>query len=261
MQTNRLAALALTTIAAVSLTACGDDGGTSSSGAELVKADTLTVCSDIPYAPFEVVDETTDSGYSGFDMDIVAEIAERLDLELEVKDSGFDGLQSGLALNSGECDLVASALTITEDRAKNLAFTDAYYDSKQSLLVPVGSEIATLADLDGAKVGVQKDTTGKTYAEENADGAEIVSLPDDPAMFQALQAGQVDALLQDLPVNLVHTEDGKFTIVETYDTAEQYGLAAKKGNDQLVDDVNGALEDMRGDGSYDELYAKYFEVE
>lgn len=261
MFTQRLTCLAVAAATAFTLAACSDEGGTSSSGADLVKADTLTVCSDIPYAPFEIVDDTTDSGYSGFDMDIVAEIADRLDLELAVKDSGFDGLQSGLALNSGECDLVASALTITEDRAKNLAFSDPYYDSKQSLLVPTDSDIADIGDLDGTQVGVQKDTTGKTYAEENATGAEIVSLPDDPAMFQALKAGQVDALLQDLPVNLTHTTDGEFTIVETYETDEQYGLAAKLDNDQLVEDINGALADMRDDGTYDELYAKYFEVE
>ncbi len=80
-------------------------------------------------------------------------------------------------------------------------------------------------------------------------------------MFQAIKAGQVDALLQDLPVNLDHTKDGKFKVVETYDTDEQYGLAIKKGNSQLVEDVNGALEEMHKDGTYDEIYNKYFEVE
>lgn len=262
MNTKRLPALAVATLAALALSSCGsDDSGTTSTGADVIKEGTLTVCSDIPYEPFEFVDESTESGYSGFDMEIVAEIAERLDLELAVQDSGFDGLASGLALNSQTCDLVASAMTITDERKKNLDFSDPYYDSKQSLLVAAGSDIASIDDLDGVKVGVQKDTTGKSYADENADGAEIVTLPDDPAMFQALKAGQVDALLQDLPVNLTHTTDGTYKIVETYETDEQYGLAIKKGNSQLLEDVNGALADMREDGSYDELYAKYFDVE
>ncbi len=131
-------------------------------------------------------------------------------------------------------------MTITDDRKKNLDFSDGYYDSKQSLLVPVDSKIASIADLKGVKVGVQQGTTGKTYTEENAKGAEVVTFPSDAEMFQALKAGQVEALLQDLPVNLDHTTDGQFKVVETYDTDEQYGLAIKKGNSQLVEDVDGA---------------------
>ena len=115
---------------------------------ELERASTTSRPTDhrrIPYEPFEFVDESTESGYSGFDMEIVAEIAERLDLELAVQDSGFDGLASGLALNSQSCDLVASAMTITDDRKKNLDFSDPYYDSKQSLLVASDSDYVPLA--------------------------------------------------------------------------------------------------------------------
>jgi len=262
MQMSRLTTLTVSALAGLALTACGSDsGGTTESGADVVKEGTLSVCSDVPYPPFEDFDESSESGFKGFDIDIVSEVAERLDLELEVKDSSFDALQSGQALNAGQCDLAASAMTITEDREKNLDFSEGYYDSKQSLLVPAGSDIKAIGDLDGKKVGVQKSTTGKTYAEENATGAELVEFPSDAEMFQAIKAGQVDALLQDLPVNLDHTKDGKYEVVETYETDEQYGLAMKKGNDQLVDDVNGALEEMREDGTYEEIYNKYFEVE
>lgn len=262
MQKSRGFAVALTALATFALTACGsDDSGKTSSGAEVVKEGTLTVCSDVPYPPFEDFDKTSDLGFKGFDVDIVTEVAERLDLELTIKDSSFDALQSGQSLNAGQCDLVASAMTINDDRKKNLDFSDGYYDSKQSLLVPAGSDIAGIDDLDGVKIGVQQGTTGKAYAEENADGAQIVTFPSDAEMFQAIKAGQVEALLQDLPVNLDHTSDDKFEVVETYETDESYGLAIKKGNTQLVDDVNGALEDMREDGTYEEIYNKYFEVE
>lgn len=262
MQTSRLSALALTAVTALTLSACGsDDGGTTDSGADLVKDGTLTVCSDVPYAPFEDFDKTSPTGFKGFDVDVVSEVAERMELEIAIQDSAFDPLQNGQALNAGQCDLAASAMTITDDRKKNLDFSDGYYDSKQSLLVPNGSEIAVIGDLDGKKVGVQKGTTGEAYTNENADGAEVVVLPGDAEMFQALQAGQVDALLQDLPVNLGHTTDGKFAVVETYETDEQYGFAIKKGNDALVDDVNEALDAMREDGTYDTIYNKYFEVE
>ncbi|TIC88587.1 amino acid ABC transporter substrate-binding protein [Nocardioides sp. GY 10113] len=259
MHKPRIAALALTTIAALALGACGsDDGETTDSGAELINAGTLTVCSDVPYPPFEDFDEDSDSGFKGFDVDIVTEIAARLDLELVIQDSSFDALQSGQALNAGQCDLVASAMTITEDRAKNLDFSEGYYDSEQSLLVPAGSDIASIGDLDGKKVGVQQGTTGKAYAEENASGAEIITFPSDAEMFQAIKADQVDALLQDLPVNIEHTRTDKFEVVEKFATDEQYGFAMKKGNSGLVDEVDGALDDMRGDGTYDDIYNKYF---
>lgn len=262
MKTSRLSTLALSAVAALALGACGsDDSGTTDSGADVVKAGTLSVCSDVPYPPFEDFDESSDSGYKGFDIDIVSEIADRLELDLAIQDSSFDALQSGQSLNAGSCDLVASAMTITDEREENLDFSDGYYDSKQSLLVPADSDIAGIGDLDGVKVGVQQGTTGKTYTEENATGAEIVTFPSDAEMFQAIKAGQVEALLQDLPVNLDHATDGEYKVVETYETDEQYGFAIKQGNTQLVEDVNEALTEMRDDGTYDEIYNKYFEVE
>ncbi len=252
----------------LSLAACGsDDGGdagegtAAGSGLDLVSEGTLTVCSDVPYPPFEDFDQSSPSGYTGFDIDIVQAIAEGLELDLAVKDSSFDALQSGLALNAGECDIAASAMTITEERAENLAFSDGYYDSKQSLLVPEGSDITGIGDLEGKRVGVQQGTTGEAYTKENAAGAQIISFPSDAEMFQAVQAGQVDALLQDLPVNLGHTAGGDFALVEEYSTDETYGLAMKKGNDGLVEAVNEQLAELRDSGEYDELYNKYFSEE
>lgn len=269
MNTRPLFAAAATAGLILSLAACGSeespdaDNGDSSPAAEaadlgLVSEGTLTVCSDVPYPPFEDFDESSPSGFSGFDIDIVQAVADGLGAELAVKDSAFDGLQSGLSLNAGECDLVASAMTITEDRAKNLDFSDGYYDSLQSLLVPSDSDIAAIADLEGKRVAVQQGTTGEAYAKENAEGAELVAFPSNAEIYQALLAGQVDAALQDLPVNVDNAKKGDFTIVEEYDTDETYGLAMKKGNDALVDAVNEQLTALRDSGDYDELYAKYF---
>jgi polar amino acid transport system substrate-binding protein len=253
-------------VLAATLTGCGSDsgdgGGTSGSGSsdgsdlQTIEAGSLKVCSDIPYKPFDILEGDT---FTGFDGDLVNEIAKGLDLKLQVQDSGFDGLQSGLALNSGQCDLVASAMTITEERKKNLDFTEGYYASEQSLLVPAGSDIASIDDLAGKRVGVQQGTTGKSYTEDNAPSdAEIVSFPSDAEMFNAIKAKQVDALLQDLPVNVAHAQDGEFQIVEKYDTGEQYGFAVKKDNTALLDAVNQQLQKMRDDGTYDEIYNKYF---
>jgi polar amino acid transport system substrate-binding protein len=257
--------LGLTAAAAtLLLAACGSSSnasdGSSGSGNKfsLVSPGTLTVCSDVPYAPFEDFDKTSPTGFKGFDIDIDSQIAKGLHLKLKVLDEDFDGLQSGLTLNAGTCDMVSSALTITPDRVKHLQFSDGYYDSKQSLLVPDGSSITSIDDLKGKKVGVQKGTTGKDYANEHATGASIVDFPSDAEEFQALKAGQVDALLQDLPVNLTHQQAGGYKVVQTYDTGEKYGLAVKKGNTDLIAAVNAVLGKMRSDGTYDTLYNKYF---
>ena len=264
-------ALVSTLALATVLTACGSDDGDSDaagdggssddSGLTTVSSGTLTVCSDVPDPPVEYFDDPSESGFTGFDIDIVQAIADGLELELAVKDSSFDALQSGQALNANQCDIAASAMTITEERQAALDFSDGYYDSQQSLLVAEDSDIASIDDLDGVKVGVQQGTTGKVYAEENATGAELVSFPSDAEMFQAIKAGQVEALLQDLPVNINHQDQGGFTVVETYSTDESYGLAMKKGNTALVEAVNEQLSEMRDDGTYDEIYNTYFATE
>ena len=246
---------------AVALAGCGSSGGSGDKSAEsidLVKSGTLTVCSDVPYAPFEDFDKSSTTGFKGFDVDMVSNIAHDMGVKLAIKDSDFDALQSGLLLNSGQCDMGASAMTITPERAKRLAFSDPYYNSEQSLLVPVGSSIKSIDDLNGKTLGVQKGTTGEAYAQEHVKGAKIVSMKDDGTEFQALKAGTVDALLQDLPVNLTHTADGQYAIVQKYDTGEQYGFAFKKTNTALVDDVNKDLKKMKDDGAYKKLYDKYF---
>jgi polar amino acid transport system substrate-binding protein len=230
---------------------------------ELVNEGTLTICSDIPYPPFEFEDSSAPSGYSGFDIDLVQEIADRLDLELEVLEVGFDGLQSGATLAAGQCDLAASAMTITEDRAENLNFSDPYYDSLQSLVVPADSDVTSLEDLAGQSLGVQRGTTGAMFAQENApEDTEIVEFSSGPDLFTAMQAGQVAAGLQDLPVNIERVEqDDEFQIVAEFDTGEQYGFAAALGNDALTDAVNATLQEMRDDGTYDEIYDRYFSVD
>ena len=259
---NVFKALALTSVLGLALTACGSSGSDDKSGAsnglDLISSGTLTVCSDVPYPPFEDFDKSSATGFKGFDVDVISKVASGLGVKLKIKDSSFDALQSGQSLNAGQCDLVASAMTITDDRKKALDFSDGYYDSEQSLLVPTGSSIKAIGDLSGKKVGVQQGTTGKSYAEKNAKGAKIVTFPSDAEMFAAIKAGQVDALLQDLPVNLDHTKDGKYAVVEKYSTDEQYGFAMKKGNTQLVDAVNEQLKTLNSNGEYKKIYDSYF---
>ncbi len=228
---------------------------------KLVEAGVLTVCSDVPYPPFETEDATSPIGYGGFDVEIASAIATKLGLTLKVIDVDFDALQSGTVLVAGQCDMGASAITITEERKANLDFSAAYYDSLQSLLVKSDSGITNLAGLAGKKIGVQKGTTGKSYAEKNAPkDAEVVEFPSDGELWPALQAKQIDAILQDQPVNHEHEKaDATYKIVETYKTDEQYGFALAKGkNPALLAAFDAQLATMRTDGTYDTIYKKYF---
>lgn len=267
-------ALALTAALALTLAACGgeeavedttDDtteaAADDAADLDLVAADTLTVCSEVPYEPFEFEDPDAPSGYSGFDIDLMQEIADRNDLELVVVNTGFEGLTSGAEMAAGTCDVAASAITITEERAANVDFTEPYYSAIQSLLVPVDADIASIDDLvEGVTVGVQSGTTGAAYAEENVPGAEIRSYEGGGELFTALEAGQIEAILQDEPVNANRADqDDNVEVVETYDTGEDYGFALQQDRgDGLLALLNGTLDELRDDGFYEELFDTYF---
>lgn len=273
MSARSIRTAALAAGAALILAACGggdgDDeapagdtgaGGDAAAEFDLVADGTLTACSEVPYPPFEVEDSDAPSGYSGFDIDLLQAIADNLGLELAVADVSFDALQSGTTLVAGQCDVGASAITITEERKANLDFSDPYYDSLQSLLVPADSDIEGIEDLADKNVAVQQGTTGQAYAEENAPEANLSDFPGDGEMWPALQAGQVDAILQDLPVNVEHAKaDENYVIVEEFDTGEQYGFALAKGEKpELLEAINTELQNLRDDGTYQEIYDSYF---
>ncbi|MEV4736121.1 MULTISPECIES: basic amino acid ABC transporter substrate-binding protein [unclassified Microbacterium] len=262
---NIIAGIALAATATLALAGCAGGSGGSGGGDGaaddpygLVEAGKLTVCSDIPYPPFEF--EGDDGEYTGFDIDLLDAIAKKLDLELSVQDVGFDALQSGTTLAAGQCDIGASAMTITDERKANIDFSDPYYDSLQSLLVRTDSGIESIDDLSGKNVGVQQGTTGEAYANANATGAQIVQYPSDGELWPAMQAGQIDAILQDQPVNLEHEKaDSAYKIVEEYNTDESYGFAFAKGEKaELLDAVNGALTELRDSGDYQKIYDTYF---
>ena len=247
--------------------ACGDDDDDNAddtstdddSGGAAEERGTLAVCSDTPYEPFEFEDPETGE-QTGFDIEVIREVADRMGDDIEVTDQPFEGIW--LAPQAGTCDIVASAMTINPERAENALFSDPYFDAEQSLLVLVENEetFATLEDLAGETIGVQSGTTGETYANENKpDGATVQGFDDSSAMFLAMESGEVSALLQDLPVNGYRaTQDDSFVVVETYPTDEQYGFAASLDNTDLIDQVNEQLTAMRDDGTYDEIYAEWF---
>jgi polar amino acid transport system substrate-binding protein len=226
---------------------------------DLIADGKLTVCTDAPYEPFEFQDEAGE--WTGFDMDLMREIAALIgDLELEVTVQPFDGIW--LAPQAGTCDIVASAMTITEERAANTLFTDGYFDADQSLLVRAADADTydSLESLAGKSIGVQTGTTGADYANENKpEGATIIEYEDAAAMFLALESGEVDALLQDLPVNAERALKNPDNVLSaTFSTGEQYGFAVSPSNAGLAEAVNEALATLRDNGGYDEIYGTYF---
>jgi polar amino acid transport system substrate-binding protein len=262
---------------ALALTACGDDGNgddvaepdgdddrvniAEDAELSLVSDGVLTVCTEAPYEPFEFEDPDHPTGYAGFDMELMYEIAQLAQLDMEVVNTGFDALTSGAAMTAGTCDVAASAITILPEREENVDFTDEYYESLQSLLVPEDSEIGSLDDLtEGVTVGVQSGTTGEDYANENVPGASIQAFEGGGDLVTALAAGSIDAILQDLPRNeAVQEQDDRFQVVEEYDTDEVYGFALQQDrDDDLLDVLNRGLQELRDNGSYDELFEQYF---
>jgi polar amino acid transport system substrate-binding protein len=253
-------------IAALSLVvaACGgssDSSDTTTAGGgalELVKAGALTVCSDAPYEPFEF--QAEDGTWTGFDMDVMRKIAESNELELEVTVQPFDGIW--LAPAAGKCDVVASAMTITEERTQAADFTDSYFDAFQSLLVrKADAETYTsLESLAGKTIAVQTGTTGESYAKENAKESKIQSFDEASAMFLALESNQVDAVLQDYLINKERADKQGTSAVSAKfeESPEQYGFAVEKGNTALLQILNKGIKDLRDSGEYDTIYNKYF---
>lgn len=243
-------------------TTAAAEGGASINVADLglIADGKLTVCTDAPYPPFEFQDDTTKE-WTGFDMDLVREMAAGVGngLELAVTVQPFDGIW--LAPKAKTCDMVASAMTITDERKANALFTDGYFDADQSLLVRADDKATytTLESLKGKTIAVQTGTTGETYAQENAKDSTLKSFDEPAAMFLALEGKQVDAILQDLPVNAERAlKDDKTALTATFATGEQYGFAVAQDNTALADVLNARIGELKSNGKYDEIYGKYF---
>jgi polar amino acid transport system substrate-binding protein len=193
-------------------------------------------------------------------MDIMRKIAESNDLELEVSVQPFDGIW--LAPAAGKCDVVASSMTITEERAQAADFTDTYFDAFQSLLVRKADAetYTTLESLKGKTIAVQTGTTGESYAKANATDSKIQSFDEASAMFLALESNQVDAVLQDYLINKERADKQGTSAVSAKfeESPEEYGFAVEKGNTTLLQILKKGIKDLRDSGDYDTIYNKYF---
>ena len=256
---------ALFLFAGTALAACGDDddddgggGGTETTAAaelDLVKDGTLTIASDIPYPPFEQGDPPD---YEGFDIDLINDVAERLGLDVAVKDLPFDALLTGQG--SGRYDVAIAATTITPAREKKVDFSDPYFNAEQSLLVRKDGDIKSIDDVTSDTIiGAQDTTTGETYANENTE-ADVRPFQEIDDAYQALENGQVDAVMNDLPsTDSVVKDNPDLEVVDTFDTREEYGIILFEDQDSLREQINEALQEIKDDGTLNELYREWFQ--
>ena len=261
---TRILAATTATAGLVLVAACtsSDDGGsgskTAAGGVELAKGGQLTTCTHLPYPPFQ---SEIDGKVQGFDVSLIDLVAKDLGVKQKVLDTPFENFKTGAFLNSGDCDLAAAGMTITEERKKNVDFSDPYFDATQALLVAKGSGISSLADAKAKKVklGAQAQTTGEDYVKSQ--GFDPVSFESSDAVLNGLRSGQVKAVVIDYPVVQGWLKDkanaDAFQVADNINTGEQYGFTVKKGNTKLLAAVNKALADAKADGTYKKLYEKW----
>jgi polar amino acid transport system substrate-binding protein len=257
--TTATAGLVLVAVSGCTSTDSGGSGSkTAAGGVKLVKAGQLTTCTHLPYPPFQ---SEIDGKVQGFDVSLIDLVAKDLGVKQKVLDTPFENFKTGAFLNSGDCDLAAAGMTITEERKKNVDFSDPYFDATQALLVAKGSGISSLADAKAKKVqlGAQAQTTGEDYVK--GQGFDPVSFESSDAVLNGLRSGQVKAVVIDYPVvqgwlkNKANAE--AFQVADNINTGEQYGFTVKKGNTKLLAAVNKALADAKADGTYKKLYEKW----
>lgn len=252
MSKKVLALIVLTAFAlALGLAGCG-----SQQPAEQAKV--LKVGMDAAFAPFEFQDDKS-KDYTGFDVDLINAIGKQMGYEVKIQNTGFDGLIP--ALEAGNIDVIISAMTITEERAKKVNFSKPYYKSGLSIVVKSDNNtIKGFKDLEGKQIAVQIGSTGAVEAKKIKD-AKIREFNTVPEAFLELKAGGVDAVVNDLPVNDYYiaksgAKDAK--LVGDLLTAEDYGIATTKKNAELAQKIDKALEELKTNGEYAKIFEKWF---
>ena len=239
-----------------------DDGGatetTSASGDfETIEEGVLTVGTDAPYPPF-LIGTPGDPNFTGYEIELFNAIAEKIGYpDPQYSNTNFATVFRDTA--NGLFDISVVSSTILPERERVVDFTDPHYEAQQALLVPEGSDIASVDDLDGAIVGAQDGTTGEAYANDKTGASEVRGFPQGPDAITALTTGQVDATIIDQPVAVDAVEkQGGMEVAEEIQTNELYGFPVAPDNDGLREAVNTALQELKDDGTVEELYEKYF---
>ena len=223
-----------------------------------VNAGKLTMSTNAAFPPYEM---TTDNGdFEGIDIEVADAIAKKLGLELQVDDMDFDAAL--LAAQNGKSDMVMAGVTVTDERLKVMDFSDTYAEGIQSIIVPEDSDIATVDDLSGKAIGTQRGTTGYLYCTDDFGEDNVIAYDDGLTAVQALNNGQVDAVVIDnAPAQEFVAANPGLKILDTAYAQEDYAIGVAKGNTQLLDAINGALEELQADGTLQAIVDKYITAE
>ena len=270
-------AAAAVSAAALALTACGGSASTASSAASSVAASSeaaststaaaelttveagkLTMATNAAFPPYEM---TTDAGaFEGIDIDTAQAIADKLGLELQIDDMDFDAAL--LSVQQGKADIAMAGVTVTDERKNVMDFSDSYATGIQSIIVPEGSDIASPDDLAGKMIGTQRGTTGYIYCSDDFGDDAVVAYDDGLTAVQALNNGQVDAVVIDnAPAKEFVAANPGLVLLDTSYAEEDYAIGMAKGNTALEDAVNAALEELKADGTLQSIVDKYITAE
>ncbi len=248
------------------LAGCGNDSTDADQPADDSSATTelttvtpgkLTMSTNAAFPPYEYTD---DNGQPvGIDIDIATAIADKLGLELQVDDMDFDAAL--LAAQQGKSDIVMAGVTVTEDRQAVMDFSDTYATGVQVVIVPEGSDV-TLDNLGDQKIGTQRGTTGNIFCTDDYGDEHVVAYDNGITAVQALQNGQVDCVVIDkAPAQAFVKANPGLTILDTEYVTEDYAIGMAKGNTALLDAVNGALKELKADGTIQGILDKYITAE
>ena len=265
-------AAAAVSVAALALTACGgssastassvassaassEAASTSAAAGELttVEAGKLTMATNATFPPYEM---TTDAGeFEGIDIETAQAIADKLGLELQIDDMDFDAAL--LSVQQGKADIVMAGVTVTDERKAVMDFSDSYATGIQSIIVPNDSDIASPDDLAGKKIGTQRGTTGYIYCSDDFGEDSVVAYDSGLTAVQALNNGQVDAVVIDnAPATEYVAANPGLKVLDTSYAEEDYAIGMAKGS-ALEDAVNKALEELKADGTLQAIVDKY----
>lgn len=279
---KKVLALTMAALMAASLTACGG-GAKETTAADTTAADAadttaaekteetsaeaagteaaggvLVMATNAEFPPYEFHDG---GEIVGIDAEIAKAIADELGMELEIEDIAFDSIIP--EITSGKADMGLAGMTVTEDRKQSVDFTDTYAKASQKIIVKEDSAIASPDDLTGVIVGVQQGTTGDIYVSDlEADGTTVERYNKGFEAVQALSQGKIDAVVIDgEPAKTFVAQTEGLKVLEESFTDEEYAIAVKKGNTELLEKINGALKTLKDNGTLDEIVAKYIKAE
>ena len=250
---------------AVSSDAASSETASSEAASETETAELSTVepgklimSTNAAFPPYEM---TTDSGeFEGIDIETAQAIADKLGLELRIDDMDFDAAL--LAVQQGKADMVMAGVTVTDERQNVMDFTDSYATGIQSIIVKEDSDIASVDDLAGKKIGTQRGTTGYLYCSDDFGDENVVAYDDGLTAVQMLNNGQVDCVVIDnAPAKEFIAANPGLKLLDTAYVEESYAIGIGKGNTELKDAINTALEELKADGTLQAIVDKYITAE